>query len=343
MPPEVTFGVKKSLSKDKHDAAKLRHGHLVHEGRRLERDLIGYFPFFYTRDGATLALNNLYRGASAFLIAGGPSFRDVAQERLRCVWTMTLNNAAHMFRSNANCTVDEPSRFNMSTWRDPFIMKFVPMAHFEKPLWDNRLLGKNGDVQQKWELSEMKLGECPGVIGYRRNEKLHPPRWLYEETINWGNHGKYGGGRSVLLAAIRILFILGFRRVYLLGVDFDMSPERRYAFPEQRTASAIKGNLATYAKLQRWFAELQPYFLKEGFYVYNCNLQSRLTAFPFLSLDDALAEATSSLGNVGQERTDGMYVPLADRCGGGKGKQPVELVQGSGTDGENEANPLSSR
>lgn len=220
---------------------------------------------------------------------------------------MTLNNGPTTIRPNANCTVDEPGRFNLSTWLDPTIMKFVPMGQFEKPLWDNRLLTIDGQPVQKWEPSKLRVGDCPNVIGYRRNEKFHAPRFLYEETINWGNHAKYGGGRSVMLAAMRILFLLGFRRVYLLGVDFEMTPEKKYHFPEDRHAGAIRGNMQTYARLQKWFTELQPYFLKERFIVKNCNPQSKLTTFPFMPYEEAVAEATAHLGDYRHERTEGMY------------------------------------
>ena len=157
------------------------------------------------------------------------------------------------------------------------------MSHFEKPLWDNRRVLTEAGWVQRWEAAKLKLGDCPNVAGYRRNEKYHAPRWLNEETINWGNHGKWGGGRSVLLASLRILYVLGFRKVYLLGADFDMSETKRYHFEEGRTPSSIKGNMSTYAKLQAWLTELQPHFLKAGYVVKNCNEKSRLTAFPFIS------------------------------------------------------------
>jgi len=166
---------------------------------------------------------------------------------------------------------------------------------------------EGAESRQRCEPAKLNVADCPNVIGFRRNEKFHAPRWLHEETINWGNHKKYGGGRSVLLAALRILFLLGFRRVYLLGVDFEMTPEKRYHFPEERTPAAIRNNMSTYSKLQGWFTELQPHFLKERFVVKNCNPESRLTAFPGLPFDEAVAEATGLLGDCTHERTEGMY------------------------------------
>ena len=133
--------------------------------------------------------------------------------------------------------------------------------------------------------------------------------------MNWGNHGKYGGGRSVLLAALRILHLLGFRNVYLLGVDFEMSETKRYHFAEGRTVGAIKGNMSTFAKLQTWFAELQPLFLKAGYKVRNCNEKSRLAAFPFLPYAEALAESGAQLGDPTNERTEGMYQKQEEKLG----------------------------
>jgi hypothetical protein len=150
------------------------------------------------------------------------------------------------------------------------------------------------------------------VVGYRRNEKFHAPRFLSEETINWGNHGKWGGGRSVLLASVRILYLLGFRHIYLLGVDFEMSETKRYHFEEGRTVHAIKGNMQTYEKLQRWFSELKPHFQKAGLKVFNCNPRSRLTAFPHLPYAEALAASHAQLGDPFREKTEGMYSRVAD-------------------------------
>lgn len=241
---------------------------------------------------------------------------------------MTLNNGPRTFRGNANCSVDDPSRFSLSIWLDPTITKFIPMSQFEKPLWDNRLLtDEDGALLQQWGKSDLRVGQCPNVVGYRRNEKFHAPRWLWEETINWGNHSKYGGGRSVLLASLRILFLMGFRQVYLLGVDFEMTETKRYHFDENRTDSAIRGNMSTYAKMQQWLAELQPHFIKAGFRVYNCNSASRLTAFPHLPYQEALDASMAHIGDYQNERTEGMYHLLGEKSGAASGQKSAEASQ----------------
>jgi hypothetical protein len=98
-----------------------------------------------------------------------------------------------------------------------------------------------------------------------------------------------------------------------LGVDFEMSAEKKYHFSENRPPGTIRANMQTYAKLQRWLAELQPYFLKEEFIVKNCNPESKLKAFPFMPFDEAVAEATALLGNYTRERTVGMYKPISEK------------------------------
>ena len=283
-----------------------------------------HVPFFFARTGNPIALEGSYRGEHAFLIANGPSLLDVNLAPLKSRWCMTLNNGARTFRGNANCMVDGPDRFSLSMWLDPTITKFIPTAHFEQLLWDNRLLKYDTGEKQRWELSKLRAGDCPNVVGYRRNERFNADRWLWEETINWGNDEKHGEGRSVMFAALRILFLLGFRQVYLLGVDFLMSGKRKYHFPEARSIASIHGNISTFAKLQKQFALLQPHFLKAGFAVKNCNPQSRLTAFPSLSYQEALEASGASVGNFAAERTEGMYLAVEEK------KQNAILPRGIG-------------
>jgi len=299
----------RSMAIDVNDDRALKHGRGNEMGMVVSNEFHQPVPFFFTREKWPLQLVGTYRGASAFLVASGPSFANVDKSLLARpgVWVMTLNNAVKSFRGQAACIVDDPSRFVASMWLDPKITKFVPADHFEKPLWDNRTLVVNGKPEQRWCPLDMKVGDCPSVIGYHRNEKFHAPRFLYEETINWGCHKQWGGGRSVLLPAMRILFLMGFRKIYLVGVDLEMTAEKHYHFDEGRTQRAVENNMSTYGKLIQWLAELKPYLDREGVVVKNCNPESRLTAFPKTTVEEAVAEATVHLGDVPNERSRGMY------------------------------------
>lgn len=342
----------KSLKVDENDMSRFKQGIMKNIGTEMSNEFHQANPFFFSREMASVNLVGQYRGGTAFLIAGGPSFANVRQKYLRRsgIWTMTINNAVKSFRGNAAIVVDDPHRFTYSLWADPKIQKFVPTALFESQLWDNRLIYENGKEKQLWQPTGIKVGDCPNVIGYRRNEKFMANRYLHEDTINWGNHentclcGKgerkergdtcpacgqknQFGGRSVFLAALRVLYLLGFRTVYLMGVDFEMSETKKYHFDEGRTPGAIKGNMSTYDKLIKWFGELQPLFLKEGFKVYNCNPDSRLKVFPFINYKEALDKVHGEIGNTDAERTLGLYSKYEEKMAGfiadGKKDSPI--------------------
>jgi len=297
---------RRSLKPDKNDDNAFRFSRDRHLGVSVSTEFYQPVPMFFTREGAMLNLIGHYRGASAFMLCNGPSMRPLDLSLLKNAGVMTygMNNGPRTFRPNFWTCVDDPSRFMKSIWLDPRIMKFVPQATFEKRIFDN----------EKWEMTKTKVGDCPNVVGYRRNEKFMANRFLFEDKINWGNHKDYGGGRSVMLPVMRILFLLGFRKVYLLGCDLNMTSENTYHFDEQRCKGAVNCNTSTYKRLKdEYFPQLKPHFDKEGFEVYNCNPESELEVFPFISYEEAIAEATSKVGDVEHERTWGMYSKVGDK------------------------------
>ena len=253
-------------------------------------------PMFFRDNGMNVDLIDLYRNAPVFLILNGPSFAKVNHDLLRQpgVLTFGINNGAHLFRPDFWTCVDNPTRFMKSIWADPKITKFVPMAHYRKPIWD----------AERKALSEELVAEFPNVIGFRRNEKFNAKQWLWEDTINWGNHGNLGGGRSVMLSALKICYLLGFRRIFLLGCDFRMDESNHYWFPEGRTSAAVRNNTSSYKIMQGYFEELRPYFEEAGFEVFNTVQDSGLKTFPYYPLEEAIGETVIDTS----ASTVGMYV-----------------------------------
>ena len=241
-------------------------------------------PMFLRENGAAVDLVDTHRGGSVFLILNGPSFATLDHHALRQpgILTFGVNNGGHGFRPHYWTCVDDPTRFMASIWRDPAITKFVPLAHYQKPIWD-------ADHDR---ISAEKVKDFPRVFGFRRNEQFRAEQWLTEDTINWGNHGERGGGRSVMLSALRICHLLGFRRVFLLGCDFHMDTTHSYWFPEHRSDQAIRNNTDSYHLMRGYFAALRPHFDAADFQVLNCTEGSRLgpEIFPHYPLDQAIAE-----------------------------------------------------
>lgn len=253
-------------------------------------------PMFFRNNGMNADLVDLYAGQTLFLVLNGGSLAGFDWSRLKQpgICTLGVNNGAHLLRPTFWTSVDDPTRFMRSIWADPTITKFIPMSHFHKPIWE----------PAKNTFSDSKVKDFPNVYGYRRNEAFQASQWLFEDTINWGNHGHRGGGRSVMLAALRIAFLLGFRRVCLVGCDFYMDDNNRYFFAEERSKQAISNNQNSYRIMMGFFEELQPHFLDAGFHVVNCNPKSQLKVFPFADLEEELNSARTDTTAT----TMGMYV-----------------------------------
>lgn len=292
-------------TKDIGDRSKERHGREVHNGHQIGKYLQPP-PMLFSRDGHNVWMGDMYRGDSAFLILGGPSFSKVDKTKLdkAGILTMGVNNSVKTYRPNLWISVDDPTHFMKSIWFDPKITKFVPYSHSEKILFDN----------EAWKEMTTKVGDCPNIWFYKRNEHFIASQFLFEDTINWGNHKDHGGGRSVMLAAIRILFYLGIRNIYLLGCDFKMDENTKYHFEQDRAEGSIKGNNSTYELLVDRFTQLKPIFEANDLHVYNCNPDSGLKVFPFIDLDAAIKTATTRLpADLANERTAGLYERNANK------------------------------
>jgi hypothetical protein len=115
------------------------------------------------------------------------------------------------------------------------------------------------------------------------------------------------------MAAVRIMYLLGIRKLFLLGVDFKMNKDYHYHFEQSRHTGSVNGNNSTYKSMMKWFGEMQEQFLSLGFKVYNCNPDSALTVFPYKPFDKAIDIALKGFPVVDNERTDGMYTQQKDK------------------------------
>jgi hypothetical protein len=292
--------------RDQHDFQRLRHARDRHVGFPVGQYLQPP-PMLFTRDGHNVFLGDMYRGRSAFLVCGGPSLvtHDLARLERRGVLTLAVNNAASVLRPRLWCSVDDPGNFADAIWRDPGILKFVPLCHMEKTFI---VRDKSGNLTASRE----RVGDMPAVFGFRRNEAFVAGQWLREDTFNWGNHGRredadgHSGARSVMYVALRLLFYLGVRRVFLVGCDFRMRHgAQNYAFEQDRSASSVRGNNRTYAVFNARMRRLRPHFERAGFRVFNCTPRSGLTVFPHVAFEDAIELATALMPR--RIVTAGMY------------------------------------
>lgn len=255
---------------------------------------------FYNASELPVNLEGTYNNSSVFLILSGPSLNtnDLSKLRQPGIVTFGVNNTPKVFRPDMWTMVDDPSNFLFSIWRDPGITKFVPITKTDHKLFDT----------VNWKDTNVKVKDCPGMIYHYRNEHFNADTYLTEDTINWGNHKDFGGGRSVMMSAIRIIHLLGFKKVFLLGADFKMElGKQNYAWTQDRTKSSVNNNNSTYKLMNERFDLLRPKFEADSFFVFNCNPDSGLKSFPFISFDDALKNALDDFPDTSIERAEGTY------------------------------------
>jgi len=263
------------------------------------------------------SLRGFLAGGSAFLLGGGPSSRllDLNKLKSRGIWSMAVNNMAGSFHANSFICADPPSKFHHGIWLDPTVMKFVPTPKMNKRR--NHLREKVGEefTDLIRNGKQISVTDCPNVWGYGRRAWLQTDDTFFTDPeAAWGNHNagveQTGLEKAVcsLFLAIRVLYYLGSRTIYLVGVDWKMSPTAQptdnYAFKEFRGPvkkinsktgkeeidDSIIANNHLYKTCGPWFQALQDNgtFAKFGLKIYNCNQFSSLRAFPHVPFDTAI-------------------------------------------------------
>ena len=249
----------------------------------------------------THVLRDLISGCSAFLVAGGPSSKqqDLKKLQQRGVFTLAVNNVAGHFKPNAFVCSDPPSKFHHGIWLDPTIMKFIPSPKMRK----NRghLRRKRGDVFEDLTLNGKTIStkDCPNLWGFARSAWwAYGDEFFTESHATWGNNKggmiRTGNPTTVctLLLGIRLLYYLGVRNLYLVGVDFTMSTSQGYSFEQGRTEEAATNNNSQYRLVNHGLCQMaeNEVFDKFGLRVFNTFETSGLRAFPYVPFEVAVQE-----------------------------------------------------
>ncbi len=262
---------------------------------------------FSTADAQTIDLSTFYQGRACFITASGPSLKSMDLGALRGpgVVTMGVNNSWSVIRPRLWVGVDPVRKFHPYGWMDPAITKLVPVALANQNI---RYRAEDGT----WKFSRWRVRDMPSVLFWQRGDRFEPSDFLTENVVTWGQPDTdtcpcgVKGIRSVFMAAIKLCYSLGFRTVYLCGVDFKMEEGKPgYAFEQGRTKSAVRHNMALYAGVSARLEALRPYFDMAEFRVVNCTPDSGLKVFPYVPLADAIKQATGDC--AGDMSTSGFY------------------------------------
>lgn len=240
------------------------------------------------------ALFGMYRGATCFLLCGGPSLRTMDLEPLKArgVLVAAVNNAATVFRPHLWFSFDAAARFSETIWADPGIMKFTREDRLEM-----RITKYDPGVQQF--MQDEKVQNCPNVFGYKCEHTWKADAFLTSQLPTGGTDNERDDPdgerihKSVMLPALRILFDLGVRRLYLLGADFFMDEAAPYGFDEEVRSDRVERNNLLFGWLDRRFHELQPVFGRAKYKIWNATPGTRLTAFERVDYTEVVKRESS--------------------------------------------------
>lgn len=260
----------------------------------------------------TKSLHNILAGGSAVLACGGPSANELRLEALneRGCFTLAVNNMGghDRFKPQAFTCTDPPSKFHNGIWQDPSIMKFVPSPKLARK--KGRLRRKtDGEFQQIVDEHDSRVSvcDCPNVWGVGRRSWFTPDdAFFMDDHAMCGNQNagtkRTGYAKTVctMLTGLRILYYLGARAIYLVGVDFRMTPESGYAFAQGRDKGAAKSNNEHYSIVNDWLCQMAVggVFERFGLSVYNCNQNSGLRAFGYIPFENAIRHMQCELGDM---------------------------------------------
>ncbi len=259
----------------------------------------------------TLSLRGMFKGKHAFLVCGGPSLKelDLTQLNRRGIVTMGVNNSWIAHKPNLWCAVDPAMKFIDTGWKDASIMKFFPI---ERNVDKLHIRQEDGT----FKISTFAVNQMPNVWYYRRRDIFDHRTFLEWPSLTWGCDKKYidstgwGGCRSVMLPALRLLYYLGFKNVYIIGADFSMKEQLpnkpaidNYAWDQFRQPSSVGSNNRTYASLNDRFAALDPVFKAASYHVWNCTPGGNMNGFDRMeyskALDRASKECEKEVGTLG--------------------------------------------
>lgn len=172
------------------------------------------------------------------------------------------------------CTGDPPHYFSERVWTDPDVMKFVGLH------------SRDGERPRDGAYAPKHLvRESPNTFFFHQaTNETDAEHWLFHPYISWGSTIGCEGGpqqlyakgaaRSSMFIGMKLLFFLGYRRIYLCGCD--CTPHHHAAPAYYETIIYLLNQIAQHFK--RW-----------GLQVYQTNRESFLRCFDFADFEEAVA------------------------------------------------------
>jgi len=205
----------------------------------------------------SIDLTDLHIGQSCFLLGSGPTLNnyDLSIFHDYSIPTIAINNAAILVKPTYWISTDEPICFAPSIIRDPTYIKFAN--------WSRRDSKINGI---KWQ-------DYPNTLFYGATKD--------EYTIDnfFFRRSQFVWWKNTWYIALQLAYRLGFRTVYTIGTDFNITPGAQYAFDSNLSPKELKSNSTLYNQTVTKMVKLRPHFKECKFNLISCSATSRLNKY----------------------------------------------------------------
>lgn len=168
---------------------------------------------------------------------------------------------------------DHAGFYSNRIWDDPSVMKFSSIGQVKA----------HRPREDAYEAMRFSTDAPNTHFFHSVNDLMENESWLHVPFIGWGTslHGPNtpkqfhdsGSGRSSMLLGLRLLWHLGYRKVYLVGCDCT---------PHHHPAPNY------WKVLFHYIDQLKPTFDRFCYNVYQTNPDSHLRTFDFINFDDVV-------------------------------------------------------
>lgn len=232
------------------------------------------FHFDKTGERRISDLSNLYADQALFIVGGSPSL-DFQDHRYICdspIMTMGLNNAVVTVRTQLWCGGDHPACYAPGILAEPRTMKFASLPHAEAV------------VQGK------QYFQFPNTFFYVPETEVPWHRFFdVQPNVPWYH--------NTLFSSIHIAYMLGFRRIYLVGCDFNI-PDKNlaYAHPTALSDDELDWNRRLYAYQVEELCGLKELFDKAGLELVDTSINSKLAGtYKWMKLETVVRAETDAM------------------------------------------------
>lgn len=196
-------------------------------------------PVFLRHNGLPVNIIDLFHGETCYLIGKGPSIGKILEDSNTksllmhpTVLRYGMNSSPSIIDYNCQfwTAVDRMNKFPSQILKNPSTMKFIPLNRFYLRGYH---ITKGKEQQETLAYGNTFTANCPNTFGvhcYLLNDDTKGKISFGKSFLTSPSilYGYYRGFKSVMLFAMKVAIMLGFKKIVFLGVDFKMNAQIPY-------------------------------------------------------------------------------------------------------------------